>query len=94
MQAIEVECGRDREREVRNGPRPLDIDIVLFDDAVIVEPDLQVPHPRLAERRFVLVPLLEIAPALCHPVTGVSLAEALEAAPPQGIYRYRCDRYT
>ena len=59
-QAIEAEFGRDRSREIRNGPRSLDIDIELFGNGTINEPDLVVPHPRLMERSFVLVPLLEI----------------------------------
>lgn len=66
VQAAERAAGR--QRTVRNGPRPLDLDILLFDDAVIEEPDLAIPHPRLAERRFVLAPLAEIAPDVVHPV--------------------------
>jgi 2-amino-4-hydroxy-6-hydroxymethyldihydropteridine diphosphokinase len=66
VQAAEDAAGR--QRTLRNGPRPLDLDILLFDDAVIAEPDLVIPHPRLAERRFVLAPLAEIAPDAVHPV--------------------------
>ena len=57
---IEAEYGRDRSNEIRFGPRPLDIDIELFGDETINTPDLQIPHPRIAERAFVLVPALEI----------------------------------
>ena len=57
---IEAEYGRDRDREIRFGPRPLDIDIELFGDETINTPDLQIPHPRMHERAFVLVPSLEI----------------------------------
>ena len=59
--AIEQEFGRDRATGFANGPRTLDLDILLFGDLKICEPDLDIPHPRLAERAFVLVPLGEIA---------------------------------
>ena len=62
VQLIEEAFGRDRRAEVRWGPRPLDIDVLLFGDRVIDDPRLEVPHPRLGERGFVLVPLLEVAP--------------------------------
>ena len=67
---IEREAGRDRAIGPRWGPRPLDLDLLLFGDAIIDEPDLVVPHPRLTERRFVLEPLAEIAPTLVVPGTG------------------------
>jgi 2-amino-4-hydroxy-6-hydroxymethyldihydropteridine diphosphokinase len=62
MQQIELACGR--ERPYRNAPRTLDLDLLLFSTARIYSPILQVPHPRLYERAFVLQPLSEIAPAL------------------------------
>lgn len=62
LQATEAGFGRDREREQRWGPRPLDIDLLLFGDEEIDGPRLRVPHPRLRERAFVLVPLMEIMP--------------------------------
>lgn len=58
--AIESDLGR--KRSLRWGPRTIDIDILAYDDAQIADPDLQIPHPRLTERAFVLVPLLDIAP--------------------------------
>ncbi len=61
-QSIECEFGRDREKEFRNGPRSLDIDILLFSDNVIMSDTLQIPHPKIEERAFVLVPMLEIFP--------------------------------
>ena len=64
--AIEVEFGRDRAAGFANGPRTLDLDILLFGNRKISEPGLEIPHPRLAERAFVLVPLNEIAPACCR----------------------------
>ncbi len=70
--AIERQHGRDREREQRWGPRTLDLDLLLYGDDVIDEPGLQVPHPRLHERGFVLVPLLEIAPDIRIPGHGAA----------------------
>lgn len=66
--AIEAAHGRTRTAEQRWGPRLLDIDILLYSDRVIDEPGLHIPHPRMAERRFVLEPLAEIAPRVMHPV--------------------------
>jgi 2-amino-4-hydroxy-6-hydroxymethyldihydropteridine diphosphokinase len=60
-QAIETDLGRRRAAEIRWGPRTIDIDIIAFDDVVRADPGLTLPHPRFAERGFVLVPLAEIA---------------------------------
>ena len=71
LQRIEREMGRIRGREaVPKGPRTIDIDILLYGKTVLDVPQLTIPHPRMTERRFVLEPLLEIAPDLRHPVTG------------------------
>ena len=64
---IERELGRDRGKEERWGPRTIDLDLLLYGDEVIEEPGLTLPHPRLAERRFVLEPLHELAPDLVLP---------------------------
>jgi 2-amino-4-hydroxy-6-hydroxymethyldihydropteridine diphosphokinase len=64
---IERDLGRDRSREQRWGPRTIDLDLLLYGNEVIDEPGLTVPHPRLAERRFVLEPLHELAPDLALP---------------------------
>jgi 2-amino-4-hydroxy-6-hydroxymethyldihydropteridine diphosphokinase len=64
---IERELGRDRTQEERWGPRTIDLDLLLYGDEVIDEPGLTLPHPRLAERRFVLEPLHELAPDLVLP---------------------------
>jgi 2-amino-4-hydroxy-6-hydroxymethyldihydropteridine diphosphokinase len=61
-QAIELALGRARVKEQRWGPRAIDIDLLAYDDLAVDEPDLELPHPRLFERAFVLVPLMEIAP--------------------------------
>ena len=62
------------------GPRIIDLDILYFGDAIVDVAGLQIPHPRMADRRFVLVPLAEIAPGLRHPVTQKTTAEMLQAA--------------
>ena len=67
MLAIEQSQGRDRSSGRRNGPRTLDLDLLIFGSAVIDEPGLQLPHPRLQERAFVLLPLLDLAPDLMLP---------------------------
>ncbi|GAB4486006.1 MAG: 2-amino-4-hydroxy-6-hydroxymethyldihydropteridine diphosphokinase [Anaerolineales bacterium] len=63
----------------RNGPRLIDIDILFYDDLVLNTPPLVIPHPRLQERDFVLIPLAEIAPNLVHPVLGQSIRALLQA---------------
>jgi len=75
-----IERERGRERPYANAPRTLDLDLVLFGDVVIQEPDLVVPHPRFRERRFVLEPLAQIAPDLADPVTRLTIADLLRRA--------------
>ena len=81
---LAIERARDRQRPYVNAPRTLDLDLVLFGDAVIDDPGLIVPHPRFRERRFVLEPLLEIAPELRDPVTSLTVAELLRRGGPAG----------
>lgn len=76
-----VEQGFGRVRGERNGPRVIDLDLLAHDDAVIDSPRLHLPHPRLHQRAFVLLPLAEVAPGWRHPVTGASVAEMIEALP-------------
>ncbi|HEY6551784.1 MAG TPA: 2-amino-4-hydroxy-6-hydroxymethyldihydropteridine diphosphokinase, partial [Vicinamibacteria bacterium] len=78
---LEVEALQGRVRGVKNGPRTLDADILFYDDLRRHDSTLEIPHPRLHERRFVLVPLHEIAPALVHPTSGLTVAELLARCP-------------
>jgi 2-amino-4-hydroxy-6-hydroxymethyldihydropteridine diphosphokinase len=83
---LALERAEGRERLERWGPRTLDIDILTYGDAAIDEPDLTVPHPRMAERAFVLVPLAALAPALT--LGGRPIAEILAALHTSGIVRW------
>jgi 2-amino-4-hydroxy-6-hydroxymethyldihydropteridine diphosphokinase len=74
-----IERERGRERPTVNAPRTLDLDLILYGDSRIEEPDLIVPHPRFRERRFVLEPLAEIAPDMVDPVSGSTVRELLAA---------------
>ena len=78
--AIERDLGR--QRTVPDGPRTIDIDILLYDEVVLDGPGLIIPHPRMHARRFVLQPLAEIAPGLHHPSFGATIRELLDRLPP------------
>jgi 2-amino-4-hydroxy-6-hydroxymethyldihydropteridine diphosphokinase len=80
---IERELGRVR--TVAKGPRTIDIDILLYGRAVVETAGLQIPHPRMAERRFVLEPLADLVPDLRHPVAHKTVREMLDAAPAQKL---------
>jgi 2-amino-4-hydroxy-6-hydroxymethyldihydropteridine diphosphokinase len=85
LQKVEAKFGRERARERRFGPRTLDLDLLAYDDVILQKPELTLPHPRLFERAFVLVPLAEIAPG--RVIGGRSVASALAELSTEGIER-------
>jgi 2-amino-4-hydroxy-6-hydroxymethyldihydropteridine diphosphokinase len=90
VRKIERELGR--KRTVNKGPRSIDIDILLYAESVVDSKDLVVPHPRMAERRFVLQPLADLAPDLRHPVLRRSMKELLEAVSGQAVRQFAAKR--
>ncbi len=84
-QRVELRLGRDRAHEKRNGPRTADIDIIAYDELTMKTPSLTLPHPRLFERAFVLLPLAEIAPD--RVIAGRKIGEAAAAVNASGITR-------
>ncbi len=83
--AKDVEVAIGRQPTFRNGPRPIDIDIIFYDDLHITQGNLTVPHPRMSERAFVLVPLAEIAPGVIDPVSGQTAQQLLDAVSQDGV---------
>jgi len=83
--ALEQSMGRRRTQ--KEGPRTIDIDILLFGDAIIETAGLSIPHPAMHQRRFVLVPMAEIAPEQRHPILKRSMRELLDALPPGAAVR-------
>jgi 2-amino-4-hydroxy-6-hydroxymethyldihydropteridine diphosphokinase len=80
-----VERALGRVRTVPKGPRIIDIDILFHGRAIVRTAKLEIPHPRMAERRFVLAPLADLAPELRHPATHKTIREMLDAAPKQAV---------
>ncbi len=85
-----IEHALGRRRTMARGPRTLDLDILLYGTSVISAPDLEVPHPRIERRRFVLAPLAELVPGLRHPVSRKTVSELLAEAPDLGRVRRWC----
>jgi len=75
---LEIERQFGRVRNIYWGPRTLDLDLLLYEDIILDSPDLQIPHPRMKERAFVLVPLSEIVPNWIEPITGQTIKELLQ----------------
>ncbi len=84
LKSLEAEIGR-RPGGPLWGPRPIDLDILLYGERVVETDDLRIPHPRLAERAFVLVPLCDLAPDLSHPLLGKTMRELLDAVDQAGV---------
>jgi 2-amino-4-hydroxy-6-hydroxymethyldihydropteridine diphosphokinase len=91
---IEQAMGRNRKDPVPKGPRIVDLDILLYGDRVVHTPTLEIPHPSMTERQFVLVPLLELEPDLEDPKTGEPYARSLAGLEDQGVYIFGPWEYT
>ena len=90
-----IESKMGRLPHTSNLPRPIDIDILFYGDQVIETPKLVIPHPRLTERAFVLIPLAEIAPDLVHPVTGKTIKELMKSVVDvQGVFKWENEEGT
>lgn len=87
QELLAVERKHGRERRVHWEARTLDLDLLAFGRQVLQDSDLELPHPRMLERAFVLVPLVELLPGWVHPVSGVSAADALAKLDPAGVER-------
>jgi 2-amino-4-hydroxy-6-hydroxymethyldihydropteridine diphosphokinase len=85
----DIEAGLGRTPTFRYGPRRIDLDILLYGSQVLELPGLSIPHPHLAERAFVLVPLAELVPHRRHPVSGKTVQELLDALDRSGVSEYK-----
>jgi 2-amino-4-hydroxy-6-hydroxymethyldihydropteridine diphosphokinase len=86
---LEIEIKFNRIRREKWGPRTLDLDLLLYDDLILETPTLTLPHPRMTERAFVLVPLAEIAPDWVHPVTKSAIAQILQTVNCSGVEKMK-----
>ncbi|WP_293329659.1 2-amino-4-hydroxy-6-hydroxymethyldihydropteridine diphosphokinase [Microcoleus sp. CAWBG58] len=86
---LEIEKKFNRIRREKWGPRTLDLDLLLYDDLILETPTLTLPHPRMTQRAFVLVPLVEIAPDWVHPVTKSAIGQILKTADCSGVHKMK-----
>jgi 2-amino-4-hydroxy-6-hydroxymethyldihydropteridine diphosphokinase len=93
IKTIEIGLGRNRASEIPYGPRPIDIDILLYDNKIIHSDDLHIPHPEMKKRKFVLLPLTDIEPDIRDPESGEKFSTFLSSLQGQGIYSYTSDEY-
>ncbi|MCL5429155.1 MAG: 2-amino-4-hydroxy-6-hydroxymethyldihydropteridine diphosphokinase [Chloroflexi bacterium] len=89
LKGIEVKLGR--KPRFRNGPREIDIDILLYDDLILDEPGLRIPHPRFHERAFILAPLADLAPGIQLPTLSKTVSECLAGLDKSGVRFYGKD---
>jgi 2-amino-4-hydroxy-6-hydroxymethyldihydropteridine diphosphokinase len=89
---LQIEAQFGRVRRERWGPRLLDLDLLLFDDLIVQQPNLVIPHPRMTERAFVLVPLNDVAPGWIEPVSHRSIAALVERVDRAGVTRLDLER--
>lgn len=89
---LKIEADFGRVRQGRWGPRLLDLDLLLFDNLILETPTLQLPHPRMHERAFVLAPLAEIAPNWIEPISGKPISDLLQAVDCSGVKRISHER--
>jgi 2-amino-4-hydroxy-6-hydroxymethyldihydropteridine diphosphokinase len=85
---LRIERAMGRRRSIPKGPRLIDLDVLLYADATICAPDLEIPHPRMGERRFVLEPLAELAADFRHPRSGLTIREMLAEVHDQPVRRW------
>ncbi|NJD59356.1 MAG: 2-amino-4-hydroxy-6-hydroxymethyldihydropteridine diphosphokinase [Anaerolineales bacterium] len=87
LKATEVKMGR--QETFRFGPRLIDLDILFYDDVILETPDLTIPHPRMTERAFIIIPLSDIAPDLIHPVAGKTIQQLKAELDPSSVRLYK-----
>jgi 2-amino-4-hydroxy-6-hydroxymethyldihydropteridine diphosphokinase len=90
---LQIENKFGRVRKERWEPRTLDLDLLLYDDLILETPNLQIPHPRMRERGFVLVPLAEIAPDWIEPISGCAIKQLVKEVDCSGVHLFKNSKY-